>query len=189
MNKKLIVGLVGEKGGGKGTFVDLLKELNPTLKIDRFRSSDILNETLKVWDISSTRENLSKLAVSMDQTYGLGTLTHAMEQMIKNSQAEVVFFDGVRWKTDVKMLKKFPQSLIVYVTANPQLRYERTKARKEKAGEDKTNFEQFMEEEKAHTEVFISQIGASADFTITNEESLEEFKTQVQQFIKQYLSH
>lgn len=182
---KIVIGLVGQKGSGKGTFSTLLQKLLPDKQIAKIKSSDILLQTLSLWSLTPTRENFQKLAVAMDQTFGLGTLTQAVEQQINTIQADIIIYDGVRWETDVEMIKKFPQSKLVYVTANPSLRYQRAKARNEKAGENEITFTQFMKEEQAHTEVFIPQIGAQADFTITNEGTLEDFKDQVKQVADQ----
>lgn len=61
----MVLGLTGEKGSGKETFVKLLAELNPNQGITHLRSSDILRETLQIWSIPETRTNLQLLPVIM----------------------------------------------------------------------------------------------------------------------------
>lgn len=185
--QKIVIGLVGQKGGGKGTFSAVLGELLANKSIAKFKSSDILLETFNIWGITPTRDNFHKLAVAMDQAYGQGTLTQAMEHRLNSSDADIVIFDGVRWDTDVHMLKKFSKNIIVYVTADPKIRHERSLSRNEKAGENEASFEQFMKEEEMPTEVIIPTIGAQADFIINNNGSLEDFKKQVEEFVQKYL--
>lgn len=178
---KTIIGLVGEKGSGKETFGDLLQAIAPQKKIIRIRSSDILSETLTLWDIPKTRENLQDLAIYMDQGFGKGTLSQAVFKRIEKSEADIVIFDGVRWDTDVDLIRKFPKNFLIYVTADLEVRFERIKARKEKAFEEGTTLKQFMHEEKKLTELQIPKIGKTADFKIENNGNLEDLKQKVEE--------
>ncbi len=187
MEKKIIIGLIGEKGSGKGTFVDLLSKIINKNNIVHLKSSMILGDSLDLWNIKKTRENLQKLAIVMDENFGKGTLTNAIYERIKNDKKNIVIYDGIRWQTDVEMIRSFHKNILIYITANPKVRYERLKERKEKIGEENLTFEQFMKEEKAYTEIFISRIGKTADFKIENNYSIEKFKDKVKEFSERYL--
>ncbi len=181
---KLIIGLVGENGSGKGMFIDLLKEIAAPKNVVRIASSDLLNETLNVWDIERTRRALQDLAIIMNGHFGDGTLSHAVEKRIKETKGDIIVFDGMRWPSDVEMLKTFPHTLLVYITADLKIRYERTKKRKEKVGESSTPFEQFLIEEKIKTELEIPSIGAQADAKIENNGTVEEYRKKIEKFYK-----
>jgi dephospho-CoA kinase len=185
---KLIIGLVGEKGSGKETFGIILKELALPLEVSRIRFSDLLKETLNLWDIPITRENLQNLAVLLDKGFGDGTLSHAIFQRISKINADIILLDGVRWETDVAMLNKFPNPLLVYVTADLKVRYERLKNRGEKTGEETTSFEQFLKEEGAENELLIPKIGAVSDAILENNGTLEEFREKVGAFYQKSMS-
>ena len=184
---KIVIGLVGEKGSGKETFVKLLKEVSPKLSISHTRFSDILNETLRAWDIPTNRENLQKLAVIMKDGFGVNTLSHAVYQRIGNEKSQVIILDGVRWETDVKLIKNFSNNILIYITSDLMIRFERLKTRQEKSSEENTTFEQFMKEEKAENELLIPKIGQSADVTIINNTSLDDFRSKVASFYTAYL--
>lgn len=177
----LIIGLVGEKGSGKETFGNLLMEIAKSKKIKRIRFSDVLNYTLKLWDLDLTRENLQNLAIAMDGAYGAGTLSQAIAKQIKDSEADIVILDGIRWKSDVDLLRTFSGNILVYITADLDIRYYRLKLRQEKKDEAKT-YEQFMKEEQAQNELLIPQIGSKSDYKITNNGSLEELRQKVEEF-------
>ena len=181
---KLVIGLVAKKLSGKETFGDMLQNclLNSGYALNRHRFSDILNETADKWSISRDRKNLQKLAKIMDDAFGKGTLTRAVFKRFKDDPAEIVIADGVRWESDEEMIRGLPagQSLLIYLTADPQVRYERSLKRK-RDGEEKKTFEEFMKEEQASTETSISAIGSRADFTIQNNGTPEKFKQKVEE--------
>lgn len=187
MNQKIVIGLVGEKGSGKETFGNLLQEILLDQKIYRIRFSDILVDTLKIWDIPKTRENLQKLAVVMKNGFGEERLPHAVETRINQSDADIVLIDGIRWMADVNFLKSFDKNLLVYITANLKIRYERLKNRSEKVYEEATTFEQFMKEEQAENELLIPKIGSGADYKIINNGTFEQFKKEVRAFREERL--
>ncbi|MCL5019538.1 MAG: hypothetical protein M1426_03535 [Patescibacteria group bacterium] len=183
---KIVVGLVGEKGSGKETFGNILKGICPQKNIDHIHLSDILVETLDLWNVPKTRSNLQILAQHMEK-FGKGTLSNAVKKRVEGSRAEIVIIDGIRWESDLEMLKSFPKSLLVYITADLNLRYQRTKLRGEKAFEETTSFEQFLKEEKAKNEVLIPKIGKNADFKVINNGNLEDLKVQVENFAERFL--
>jgi dephospho-CoA kinase len=177
---KLVIGIVGEKGSGKETIVNLLRGCLSKYTISHVRSSDILTEVLKIFSLPHSRSNLQNLAIAMDRTFGEGTLTHAVSKRIESLKSEIVIFDGVRWQSDAKMIKKFPKNILIYITAPLEQRYHRTKARKEKTGEAYTTLEKFSEEEKAETELDIRKIGETADIKIDNSGSYEELTEKIE---------
>ncbi len=183
MKQKLIIGLVGEKGSGKETFGNFLLELMKDKRIERVRFSDLLKETLTLWNISLTRENLQKIAVLMEGGFGEGTLSNAIYQRVLKIKADVIILDGVRWVSDEKLIRKFSDNLIIYITAKLKIRYERLKKRTEKVDEAKT-YTQFINEEKAKNELLIPKIGSRADIKIENNESLNNLEVKIKDFFK-----
>ncbi len=184
--KKYIIGIVGENGSGKDTFTTFLRAKLAPRKIARLRFSDVLGETLTLWGIDKTRSNLQNLAIIMDREFGKGSVTRATEARIKKNRFDVVVIEGVRWKTDVSMIKQFPNSFIVYVTAPGKIRYQRIKNRGEKVGEKDASYKQFLNEEKAKTELDIPLIGKGADFKIVNNKSIDEFRMKVEEVAKNF---
>ncbi|MBI4067862.1 hypothetical protein HY413_00440 [Candidatus Kaiserbacteria bacterium] len=175
----LVIGLVGEKGGGTGTFATTLADIAKDEKIVAVRFSDLLRETLDLWHIAPTRANLQKMAVVMDDGFGAGTLSNAIYERVAQLKADIVIIDGVRWETDVALIRRFPKNLLVYITASARVRYDRTIARGEKSGESTTSFDQFMREEQATNELLIPKFGAAADHIIKNEGTIAEYKKAV----------
>lgn len=181
---KIVIGLVGEKGSGKETFGDILKKLAVEKKVARVRSSDILNETLGNWDIECTRENLQDLAIIMDEHFGVGTLSHAVGKRINAIKADIIIFDGVRWMSDVTLIRSFTKSYLIYIAAPLKLRFERLKTRKQKKDEESLTLKQFVRQEKKKTELDIPKIAQMADVKIDNDSNLLELKQKIKQFYR-----
>lgn len=181
-----IIGLVGEKGSGKETFTKFFCEAMTDHSVAVICFSDLLAETLTLWGMPVTRKNLQQLAGIMNTGFGEGTLTHAIRERIKLQSSDMVLLDGVRWESDWRMIRELPNSMLIYLTAKPKIRYERLKLRNQKVGESEATIEQFLEEEKAYTEIFIAKIGADADHTIENNGTLAEYRERVRVFIQAF---
>lgn len=176
---KIVIGLVGEKGSGKQTFVNFLKQIAPDLNIRQVRFSDILAQTLMIWDIPITRSNLQKLSLTMNETFGQASLANAAKFSIEGDSADVVIFDGIRRQSELDLAKNMPNGTLIYITAEQKLRYERLKLRSEKVGEVRLTFEQFLEEEASKAEINIPNLGKKADIKLKNNGTLEDFKNSI----------
>lgn len=183
----LVIGLVGEKGSGKQTFVNFLKEIAPNLNIRQVRFSDILAQTLMIWDIPITRSNLQKLSLIMEQGFGQASLANAAKFSVEGDSADLVIFDGIRRQSELDLVKNTLKSTLIYLTAAQNLRYERLKRRSEKVGEVGLTFEQFLKEEKSKAEINIPDLGKKADIKIENNSTLDQFKKQIEKFYKKDL--
>ena len=184
---KIVIGLVGEIGGGKGTFFTLLKEESPQYSIARIGFSDVIRETLTLWGLPNTRENLQKLPQAMDQFYGSGSLTHAIKKRAESKIEDIVVLDGVRWETDFEMIKSFPKNILVYVTAQPEVRFQRLRVRPQNTGDFNLEWATFLQQEQAPNETSIAHIGSRADYKIENNSTIEAYRNQVKDFCRKFL--
>ncbi len=178
ISTKTIIGLVGEIGGGKGTVVQLFQEALPNKRIVTLKFSSILADVLETLALPKTRDNLQKLAIVIDETYGEGTFAHAMETRILAADANIVFVDGMRWPADERLITGMG-GIVMYITADQRTRYERITQRGEKVGETDTTFERFQQQESMKNETFITDIGSRARFTIHNDKDIATLRKEV----------
>ncbi len=190
---KKVIGLVGEKGSGKQTFVNFLKEILrlPSIAQDysirQVRFSDILAQTLIMWDIALTRSNLQKLSLVMNEAFGAASLANAAKFSIEGDDADIIILDGIRREAEYKLAKDMKNSILIYITADQNLRYQRLKTRSEKVGEAGLTFEQFLTEEKSKAEIFVSKLGKKTSLKIINNNSLENFRNEVEKIYNKYI--
>jgi len=184
--KKIVIGLIGEKGSGKGTVAKYLME-----KYDatHYGTSKILKRTIESLHIPASRENFIKLALILKNGFWSSVVIDALIKDIENNGGGIIIADGIRMHGDVEPFrKKYGKNFyLVYVTADIKLRFKRTKLRKEKAGEDKTTFEEFLAQESELTEVSIHEIGKQADFVIKNNKTAKELDQQTEMVIKKII--
>lgn len=173
---KLVIGIVGPPLAGKETAAEKLEELlkRDGYSVSRHRFSDILRETLTLWDIPHGRRNEQVLAQIMvaGTAYGAGALAHAVKNRLMHNTADVGILDGMRWIPDEKMLREFPAarvaSAIIYVTASPDRRFARL-ALRNRAGEKDISRAEFDRQEQAPNEIEITDIGSRADIVLAND--------------------
>lgn len=180
---KLVIGIVGPPLAGKETCANLLDKLliEDGYSVSRHTFSEILRETLDLWGIPHGRDNEQRMAIVMNAEtgFGDGALPRAMKHRIMHEDVDVTILDGVRWLGDEKMLRDLNEegikSILIYISADPKVRYARLLARN-RAGESATTWEDFARQEQARTEVDIPDIGNRAEIVIeNNHDDIEHF--------------
>ena len=189
MTPKIIIGLIGEKGAGKGTVSDYL---TANYGAEHFGTSKVLKRTIGDLYLDLTRDNFIKLALVLKEGFGAAVVINSLIQNIEDkSESPIVIADGIRMHDDVKpFLERYGRNFyLIYVTADMQIRYERTKARKEKAGEDKMSWQEFIAEEARLTEVAIHEVGRQADYIINNNGDQAALEQQIKDAMESIQKH
>ncbi len=163
---KLIIGLVGQAGCGKGTMADLLQQ---EYSAGYFRFSAMIGSILDRLALEKTREKFTSMSEMLRKTFGEDVFSYAIAKDALNAPQEVVIIDGIRRMEDIVALEPLPLFKLVAIDADPKLRYERMKARGEKASEKNFTWEQFLAEEQLPTEVTIPFVMKRASKTIMND--------------------
>lgn len=190
MSLSVVIGLVGKPGSGKGTFPRLLRnacgkdDFYPSIGGPRF--SDALRKTLDLFDVLPSRDNLQELAKWLDARKP-GAVANGMRRLLEADRNEVKIADGVRWLYDENMIKTLDNGLIVYIAADPAVRFQRIKARGENSGDREKTWEQFLAEDMAQTEQCVEAIGSRADCKIDNNGTLEDYQRQVDEFYQKHI--
>jgi len=182
-----IIGLVGEKGAGKGTVSDYLTKYYGA---EHFGSSDILKRTVSDLNLPLTRDNFIKLALVLKEGFGATVVMDALiEDIESEAKGDLIIADGIRMLDDLKPFKeKYGATFtLVYVTADVRLRYERSAKRQEKVGEGEMTFEQFLAEERRLTELSIHEVGRQADFILNNDGEQQDLEKQIQDMMEKIL--
>ena len=179
--KPFVLGLVGERGAGKSTFASsVMTALSAARRTAVYvKSSDVLNETLALWGIETSTENLQRLGRTMRDAYGFDVIPNVMARRLGEADSDVAIWDGIRWAGDEHLIRSLSKAALIYVTAPAELRYQRLTGRTEKAEERRgipVTLAEFSTAEAQENEREIPQIGARADFIVANTGSAEELK-------------
>lgn len=178
---KLIIGLTGQAGCGKGTAVKILRE---EYGADYFRFSAILGDVLDRLHLEKTRDQLINLFLCLSKQFGDDVLSHAIEHDALASPKDLVVIDGIRRIDDIVSLEPLPYFRLVAIDAPAEIRFERMKKRGEKPGENQMTWEQFMASEARETERTIPGVMARAHKTISNAGTPEAFVLHIREMMK-----
>jgi dephospho-CoA kinase len=170
---KLIIGLVGQAGSGKGAAADILKE---RFKAGYIRFSGILGTVLDTLGIEKSRTNFTMLSNGLRDEFGEDALSYAVGKIALQSEDDIIVVDGIRRPEDIVALEPLPHFKLISIDVPPEIRFERMKKRGEKASEANMTWEQFQREEKLPTEITIPIVMERAWKTIPNTGTKEELE-------------
>ncbi len=175
----LYVGLSGRIGSGK-TVVS--KHLQDEYGAIEHRFSNILEDVLKRLYIPIERETLQRLGKTIRIELGHDVLVKAMRGDLEKETADVVIVDGVRYKNEVSMLKGLKNSVLIFLSAPPEMRYERVVKRGTR-GEASISFEEFTKNEKAATEKELEVVEQKVDYILENTGTIEDMLQKVDELM------
>lgn len=177
---KIILGLTGEIASGKGT---VAKYLGEKYSATSHRFSTPLRDLLNRLYLEINRKNMQDISTVLRAHFGQNLLAKVITEDVKNDKNKVVVVDGIRRPADIEYLRELPEFKLLYITADPKIRYERLVKRGENEDDKNKTFEQFQKDHEAETELEISKIGQTADYKIDNSGNLEELFAQIDKIV------
>jgi cytidylate kinase len=185
-----IIGIAGTNGSGKDTVGQMLADDYGYLNVS---VSDFLREEAKKRGLPIEREVLRTISAEWRRDYGLGVLVDKATEVFKKTAGKYkgLVVIPMRNPGEAQRVKDLGGTL-VWVDADPKLRYQRIYSR-QRSTEDKKTFEQFLAEEHAEMDhhggdeatLNMAGVKAKADIFITNDSnSLENFKKTAEKALK-----
>ncbi len=176
-----IIGIAGTNGAGKDTVGQILAEDYKWMFVS---GSDILRKELERRGLEIERSNLRALSGEWRRTHGLGVLIDMTVDIYNRStgQYQGLAISSIRNPGEAARVHELGGK-IIWVDADPKIRYQRIYSRGRSAEDNKT-FEQFLSEERAEmshsgdeTTLNMAGVKAKADIFIENNgNKLDEFK-------------
>lgn len=179
---KLILGLAGEMGSGKGAMTKYLVEKHGA---NSHRFSNILRDILDRANIEQTRENITAISVALRNAFGEDVLAKAMCHDALEDDADIIVVDGVRRVDEISYLREIPFFKFIYIEAGIENRYARIINRDDNVGEKNKTLEEFKQAHDYETEKTIPGLKTHADFVIENNGTYEELYAQIDEIISQ----
>ncbi len=180
-----IVGVAGTNASGK----DTLGALRQSLQNAKFVSlSDILRHELDLQGVSHERENLGALGNKWRAESGAGVLVNKSVALYNEEKATMRYggltLTSIRHPKEVEAIQALG-GIVVWIDADPKVRYERIQKRNAGRPEDQKTFEEFVAEEQVEMQhlpgveasMNMSGVRDLADVKIINDyDTLEEYE-------------
>ncbi len=179
----LVIAVCGLKCSGKDEIGSYIEKKYGFEHLDY--TKHITTPLLKREGKEITRDNQVELVSRLRKQHGIDVLTRTIVFKVHGNSV----ISGVRYKEEVSYLRKhFKKDFkLIGVTADDQIRYERSKKRKTK-GEEKHTFEEFLDRENLPTEIVIPQTMKLADFTVENNSARQELYEKIDKIMEQLLT-
>lgn len=177
---KMIIGLTGEMGSGKGTAAQYIEE---KYKASSYRFSKILIKILDILRLEHIRKYTSGISTLLRKEYGDDIFSKVMAEDVREDGNNFIVIDGMRTLSDVKYLRKIPNFKFVFVEAETEKRFERIKKRNENPDDESKTFKGFLREHNLETEIGIRDLKQHADFAIDNNGTKEELFQKIEHII------
>jgi dephospho-CoA kinase len=193
MHQIKLIGVAGTNGSGKDSLGNMLQERHSWLFVS---VSDLLRDEARKRGLPIEREVLRTISAEWRRKYGLGVLVDKAVALLNKSGDKYTGVVAIPMRNPGEAQKvKDLGGLLLWVDADPKIRYQRIYSRKRSAEDNKT-FEQFLREEHDEMDhqggdkatLNLAGVKDIADiFLENNGNDIEAFKDYAEKTLKNYL--
>jgi dephospho-CoA kinase len=185
--QRLLLGITGTLGAGKGTVVDYLTEKHG---FTHFSVRSYLTELIVERGMPVNRDSMTIVA---NQLRADNSPSYIVEQLLLKASADSsgkgAIIESIRTPGEIDALESAGEGgfFLLAVDGDPAVRYNRITGRG--SATDSVSFEKFQSDEKREMQNSdpnkqnLSVCIHRADFTITNDNSLEEFQAKIDEVL------
>ncbi len=180
----MIIGLTSFLSAGKGSVCEFLKIKGYQV----YSCSDIIREECNNRGIELTRKNLQDVGNELRTKFGPNILAIRLSEKINKDITKNYVVDSIRTPAEIEELRKLPNFALVFLDADPKIRYERAKIRlREK--ENVNSFDEFMLSEKRELESKdpnsqqLLKCKELSEYTLSNNGTIDELQVQVDELL------
>lgn len=182
-----IVGLAGTNGSGKDTVAQILAEDYGFFVVS---ATEMLEDELKKRGLVFERENKRKVGNEWRERYGLSAIVDKAIEQAKANDVDKLVVGSLRHPAEAEKVKEL-NGVVVWVDAEPKVRYDRLQSNNRGRVEDNKTFEQFLQEEQDEMHGNESELSGSgvkklSDIFVENngtrQELVEQIKSQLKNF-------
>lgn len=181
----MILGITGDYCSGKDTVAEILQRMN----FYHISLSDLLRDELRKEKKKVTRGNLLRKGNELREKEGPDVLAKIVLKKVKDG--ENYAFTSIRNPSEVELLQKREDFLLVNVTAPESMRLKRI-VRRNRGENDPKTLRELREREKQENSnnpnsQQLQKVAKMAKVIVVNNSSLEKLETKVQKLVRDWL--
>ena len=181
----IVIGFCGLPGSGKSTALESVKDLGVVVNMGDVIRNEAMKKKIEIND-----ENLGQLAKSLRIEGGEDILAEKCVQLIKNTQSEVVFVDGIRSVYELAVFRKYWKFPLILIEADETIRHQRIIERAR--DDDSKSIFDIKKREEREIGFGLLDLIEKADYIINNNNTIKDLKNktrkQIEYLIKNYNS-
>lgn len=184
---KIIIGITGTLGAGKGTIVDYLVKNKGFIHFSA--REDVINKEIEKRGLPITRDNMVLVGNDLRKNYGPSYVAEELFKMAQDSDKNCVL-ESLRAVGEIESLRKKGKFFLFAVNAEQKTRYNRVQERKNVHSDD-VSFEKFIEQEETEmksddpNKQNLSKCIGMADYVFNNDGTFEDLYKQIDEVISQ----
>jgi cytidylate kinase len=188
-----LIGIGGTNGSGKDTAGQMLAERYGWLFVS---VADLLRDEAQRRNLPIEREILRTISAEWRRQFGLGVLVDRAVELFKKSKSKYKGLVAVpmRNRGEAQRIKDLGGTL-VWVDADPKIRYARI-TKRQRSAEDKKTYQQFLDEERAEMHqsgdaatLNLSGVREISDiFLQNNSNDIEAFKNEAEKALSRVIA-
>ena len=184
INDKVVVGIAGMPGAGKGIFRRTMVSMGyPVVNM-----GDEVRAEVKRRKLQPTANNLGKTMLNLRELEGQAAIAKRCIPKVEHHTQRLVVIDGIRSLVEVdEFKKKFTHFILVAIHASPETRYQRLFRRRR--SDDPPDWKTFMERDLRELGIGMGSVISVADYMIVNEGSIEQLKQKIMRLMREVLTN
>lgn len=189
MNNKIIIGITGTIGAGKGTIVDYLVKNKGFAHFSA--REDVINKEIEKRNLPITRDNMIMVANDLRKNYGPSYVAEELFKLAQNSDKNCIL-ESLRAVGEIESLREKGCFYLFAIDAERRTRYDRIRERGNVQSDD-VSFEKFVEQEETETrsddpnKQNLSKCISMADYVLENNGTKEELQKQIDEIISKLM--
>lgn len=189
MDRKIIIGITGTIGAGKGTIVDYLVKNKGFVHFSA--RIDVINKEIEKRGLPITRDNMVMVANDLRKSYGPSYVVEELFKLAEKSDSNCIL-ESIRTVGEIESLRQKGKFYLFAIDADRKIRYDRIQKRGD-IQSDNVSFEKFVEQEEKEmtsddpNKQNLSKCIEMADYIFMNNGTLEELHYQVDKIISEIL--
>ncbi|MHA1804353.1 MAG: AAA family ATPase [Promethearchaeota archaeon] len=171
-----VLSLCGLPGAGKSTAIEAVKDLGLIITM-----GDVIRNEAKKRNLPPTAENLGKIARELRIKHGHDIIARKCVELIKKQEVEIIFVDGIRSLSEVKIFRQFWKFPIIAIIADEKLRLKRLMERER--DDDPKSLEELKIRDRREIGFGLKEVIENSDYKIYNNSTIEELKKKTRKLV------